>query len=61
MVSGIPKNEEKIGMSKSGAIRVMSAEYFLNSFIHLRGRDVIMFGDGTTKVIFLRNSITLKS
>jgi hypothetical protein len=48
-------------MSKSGAIRVMSAEYFLNSFIHLRGRDVIMFGDGTTKVIFLRNSITLKS
>lgn len=44
-----------------GAIRVKAAEYFLGSFIHLRGDNVLLFGDGYTRVIHLQTPSTLKT
>lgn len=43
-----------------GAIRITSAEYFIDRFIHLHGDDVTMFGDGVTVVLHLEQPIPLK-
>jgi hypothetical protein len=46
--------------SISRAIRITPAEYFLNNSIHMHGEDIIMFGDGSTIVIFLKQPVPLK-
>ena len=43
-----------------GAIRITPAEYFIDRFIHLRGGDITMFGDGITTVFYLKQPISLK-
>jgi len=44
----------------SGAIRITPAEYFLSSFIIMRGEDITLFGDGSTIVIHLKQPVSLK-
>lgn len=48
------------GRLLSGAIRIASGEYFINRFIHLRGGDITMFGDGITAVFHLEHPVFLK-
>jgi hypothetical protein len=43
-----------------GAVRVTSEQYFIDKFIHLRGDDVTMFGDGKTVVFHLKTPVSLK-
>ena len=44
----------------SRAIKIMPAEYFFGSFIHLHGKDVVMFGDGYRVIVHLKQPISLK-
>jgi hypothetical protein len=43
-----------------GAIRITSAEYFIDRFIHLHGDDITMFGDGVTVVFHIEQPIHLR-
>lgn len=42
-----------------GVIRIMSGEYFLDSFIHLHVDDVVNYGDGYNRVILLQHPYVL--
>jgi len=42
-----------------GAIRIVSGDYFLDSFIRMHGDDVVLFGDGHTETMYLQRPYTL--
>ncbi len=42
-----------------GAIRIKGNEYFLDKFIRMHGKDVILFGDGANLIAHLKEPYIL--